>query len=159
MALDLFTPEGFFNPSTTSFIIINRYNTKGHSNNTRAVPLDLIFPCRPGPTLMLGDLNIDYPTADRLRNFKEAEITILVPYFDIAREHGFSLFNMPGVYTRFSMSLVGMQGVIHLAFPCPLLMLYLSQWSDRLPSTGSDHIPILLHFEAHLFRALPPKPN
>ena len=32
------------------------------------------------------------------------------------------------------------------------------EWSDPLPSTGSDHIPILLRFEAPLFRA-PPAPN
>ena len=37
MALDLFTPDGFFNPSTTGFTIINSYITKGRSNNTRHV--------------------------------------------------------------------------------------------------------------------------
>jgi len=42
MALDLFTPDGFFKPSMTSFTIINSYSTKGHSNNTRSVPRRLL---------------------------------------------------------------------------------------------------------------------
>ena len=58
MALDLFTPDGFFNPSTTAFTIINSYSTKGRSNNTRSVPPDIIFPSSPLPTLTLGDLDI-----------------------------------------------------------------------------------------------------
>jgi len=57
------------------------------------------------------------------------------------------------------MSLIGRPGVIDLAFACPLLAPYFSEWSDPLPSTGSDHIPILLRFEAPLFRAPPPSPN
>ena len=67
---------------------------------------------------------------------------------------GYSLLNTPGVYTRFSMSLVGRPGVIDLAFACPLLAPHLSEWSDPLPSTGSEHIPILLCFDAPFF--LPP---
>ena len=57
------------------------------------------------------------------------------------------------------MSHVGRPGVLDLAFACPLLVPYFSEWSDPLPSTGSDHIPIVLCFDALLFRAPPPKPN
>ena len=159
MALDLFTPDGFFNPSTTGFTIINSYSTKGRSNNTRSVPPDVIFPSSPLPTLTLGDLNIHHPTADPLRTFKEDEIATSTPYFDRATDLGFSLLNTPGVFTRFSMSLIGRPGVLDLAFACPLLAPYFTEWSDPLPSTGSDHIPILLRFEAPLFRAPPPTPN
>lgn len=139
MALALFTPPGFFNASLTSFTMINSYRTKAQSNNTRSLPPGLIFPCLPGPTLTPGDLTIHQPTADLLRNFTEVEIAASVHYFDRATEHGFSLLNTLGLYTRFSMSLVGMPGVIDLAFPSPLLMPYISEWSDPLPSTGSDH--------------------
>jgi len=159
MALDLFTPDGFFNPSTTGFTIINSYSTKGRSNNTRSVPRDIIFPSSPLPTLTLGDLNIHHPTADPLRTFKEDEIATSTPYFDRATDLGFSLLNTLGVFTRFSMSLIGRPGVLDLAFPCPLLAPYFTEWSDRLPSTESDHIPILLRFEAPLFRASPPNPK
>jgi len=159
MALDLFTPDGFFNPSTTGFSIINSYSTKGRSNNTRSVPPDLIFPSSPLPTLTLCDLNIHHPTSDPLRVHKEDEIATSSPYFDRATDLGFSLLNTPGVFTRFSMSLVGRPGVLDLAFACPLLSPYLSEWSDPLPSTGSDHIPILLRFEAPFLRPPPPTPN
>jgi len=159
MALDLFTPDGFFNPSTTRFTMVNSYSTKGRSNNTRSVPPDIIFPSSLVPTLTLGDLNIHHPTADPLRSFKENEIATSAPYFDRATDLGFSLLNTPGVYTPFSMSLIGRPGVLDLAFACPLLAPYFTEWSDPLPSTGSDHIPILLRFEAPLFRAPPPTPN
>ena len=159
MALDLFTPDACFNPSTTGFTIINSYSTKGRSNNTRSVPPDIIFPSSPLPTLTLGDLNIHHPTSDPLRTFKEEEIATSPPYFDRATDLGFSHLNTPGVFTRFSMSIIGRPGVLDLAFACPLLAPYCTEWSDPLPSTGSDHIPILLRFEAPLFRPPPPTPK
>ena len=158
MALDLFTPGGFFNPSTTGFTIVNSYSTKGRLNNTRSVPPDIVFPVSPLPTLTLGDLNIHHPTADPLRVFKEDEIATSAPYFDRATELGFTLLNVPGVFTRLSMSLIGRPGVIDLACACPLLAAYFTEWTDPLSSTGSDHIPILLRFEAAHFRAPPPTP-
>jgi len=158
MALDLFTPDSFFNTSTTGFTIINSYSTKGRLNNTRSVPPDTVFPGSPLPTLTLGDLNIHHPTADPLTVFKENEIATSSPYVDRATELGFTLLNVPGVFTRFSMSLIGRPGVIDLAFACPLLAPYFTEWTDPLPSTGSDHIPILLRFEAPLFSAPPPTP-
>ena len=96
MALDLFTPDGFFNPSTTSFTIINSYSTKGCSNNARSVPPDIIFPSSPLFTLTLADLNIHHPTADPLRTFNEDEIATSTSYFDRATDLRFSLLNTPG---------------------------------------------------------------
>jgi len=136
MALDLFTPEVFFNTSMTSFSIINSYSTKGRSNNSRLVPSDLIFPCQPCPSLTLGDLNIDHPTADPLRRFKEDKISTSVPYFDTATERGFFLLNIPEVYTSFSMSQIGRPGVIDLAFACPLLI-------SPILRNGPTHCPPL----------------
>jgi len=107
----------------------------------------------------LGDLNIHHPTSDPLRTFKEDEIATSSPYFDRATDLEFFLLNTPGVFTRFSMSRIGRPGVLDLAFACPLLAPYFSEWSDPLPSTGSDHIPILLRFEAPLSRAPPRTPN
>jgi len=159
MALDLFTPDGFFNPSTTGFTIVNYYSTKGRLNNTCSVPPEIIFPASPLPTLTLGDLNIHHPTADPLRVFKEDELATSTSYFDRATDLGFTLMNVPCVFTRFSMSLIGRPGILDLAFACPLLAPHFSEWSDPHPSTGSDHIPILLRFEAPLFRAPPPAPN
>ena len=159
MAQDLFTPDSFFNPSTTGFTIVNSYSTKGPLNNTRSVPPDIIFPVSPLPTLTFGDLNIHHPTADPLRTYKEDELGTSTPYTDRATNLGFSLLNTPGVFTSFSMSLIGRPGVLDLAFACPLLARYFWEWSDPLPSTGSDHLPIVLRFEAPLFRAPPRTPN
>ena len=105
MALDLFTPDGFVNPSTTGFTIINSDSTKGRLNNTRSVPPDIVFPTSPLSTLTLCDLNIHQPTGDPLRVFKEDEIATSSPYFDRATELEFTLLNFQGVFTRFSMSL------------------------------------------------------
>lgn len=113
----------------------------------------------PGLTPTLGDLDIHHPTADPLRTFKEDELATAVPYFARATELGLSYLNTPRVFTPFSMSLVGRPRVIDLAFACPLLAPYFSEWSNPLPSTGSDHILIFLCFDALLFRAPPPKPN
>ena len=159
MALDLFTPEGFFNTSTTGFTIVNSYNTKARLKNSRSVPPDILFPASPLPTLTLGDFNIHHAMADPLRTFKEDELATSTPYFDRATELGFSLLNTPGVFKRFSMSLIGRPGAHDLACAGPLRSPYFSEWSDPLPSSGSDHIPILLRFEAPLFRAPPVAPN
>jgi len=133
MALDHFTPDGFFNPSTTGFTIINSYSTKGRSNNTRSVPPDIIFPSSPLPTLTLGDLNIHHPMADPLRTFKEDEIATSTPYFDRATELGFSLLNTPGVFTRFSMSLIGRPASWILLSPAPCLHLALQNGLTPFP--------------------------
>jgi len=158
MALDLFTPDGFFNPSTTGFTIVNSYRTKGRLNNTRSISLEIIFPPAPLPTVMLGDINIHHSTANPLRTFKEDELAISMPYFDRATDLGFTLLNVPGVFTRFSMSLIGHPGVLDLAFTWPLLAPDFAEWSDPLPSTGSDHVLFLLRFDAPLFRTPPPHP-
>jgi len=159
MGIELFTHDGFFDPCMVGFTILNSYSTKGRSNNTRSVSADLIFLNFSTPVLTLCNLNIHQPTADPLRTFKEDELATTVPYFNRATELGYSLLNTPGVYTRLSMSLVSRPGVIDQAFACPLLTPYFSEWSDPLPSTGSDYIPILLRFDAPLIRAHPPPPN
>lgn len=123
------------------------------------MPRDLIFPSLPGPTHTLYHLNFHHPTADHLRSFKEAQLATSVPYFDPATQLGFSLLNTRGVYTQFSISLVGRPGALDLAFGCPILPPYFWERSNPLPSTGSDHIPILLPFDALLCRAPPPKPH
>lgn len=107
----------------------------------------------------MGDFNIHPLTAEPLKSFKEDELATSVPYFDRAMDLGYSLLNTPGVYTRFSMSTVGRPEVIDLAFACPLLAPYFSEWSNPLLSTGSDHIPILLPFDTPFFRAPPPTPK
>jgi len=156
MPLEPFTPKGFFDPSMIGFTSVNSYSTKGRPNNPRSVLADLIFHDLSAPILTLGHLNIHNPTADPLTTFKEDELATSVPYFNRATDLGYCFLNTPGVYTGFSISLVGTPGVIDLDFACPLLASYFSEWSDPLPSTGSDHIPILLRFDTCFFQTPPP---
>jgi len=125
----------------TGFRIINSYSTKGPSNNTHSVPSDIIIPSLPGPTLTLGELNIHHLSADSLRSLKEDEMAPSVPYMDRATELGYTLLNTPPVYTWFSMSLVGRLGVLDLAFACPLLGSWFSEWSDGLRRPGPTTFP------------------
>jgi len=129
MALELYTPDSSFDPSMTGFMIVNSYSTKGRSNNTRSVPPDFIFPVCSGPVLTLVDLTIHHPTADPLRSFKEEELATSISYYNRATHLGYTLLNAPGVYTRFSMLMVGRPGpgVIDLAFAYPLLTPYFSE--------------------------------
>ena len=159
MALDFFTPDGFFLSGLSKWTIVNSYSTKGLANNTRTVPPDLVFPSLLFPTLILGDLNLHHPTSDPLRDFKEYELAVSCPYFDKPTDLKFSLFNTPGVYTRFSMSTVGRPGVLDLVYACPRLIPSFSEWSDPPPSPGSDHIPILLSFNASLLHPPALLPN
>lgn len=142
----------------TGLTIINSYSRKVRSNNTRSVSPDLIFPCLPSSTLTQGDFNIDHP-ADPLRAFNEDEIAPSVHYFDKATELRYLLLNMLRLCTRFFSLPVDRPGVLDLAFACPVLALHFAEWSEPLPSLGSDHIPILIRFDAPLIRAPPSMPN
>jgi len=124
MPLDLFTPPGFFNPSMTTFTIINSYSTKGQSNDPRWVPPDLIFQSLPGLRLPLCDSNITRNTGDPLTNIKEHELATSVTYFDKATYLAFCPLNTHGVYTHFSMSLVDRPLALDLAFAHTLLIPY-----------------------------------
>jgi len=97
MALGLFTPEGLFNTSMIKFTIINSYSTKGWSNKTHSVLADHILPSLSRPTLTLGHLNLDHPSADPLRSYKQGDIATCVPYFDKATVLGYTLINTLGV--------------------------------------------------------------
>jgi len=127
MALDLFTPDAFFDHSRIGFMFVNSYSTKGRSNKTRSVPADLIFPVLPDSLLTLRDVNIHHPTTDPIQSFKEDELATSIPCFDRATELGYCLLNTPRVYTQVSMSLIGRSGVIDLAFACRLLAPYFSE--------------------------------
>jgi len=151
IALDLFTLDGFFHLSLTKFSVINSYCTKGAPNNTRTVPLDLIFPLLSHLTLTLGDVNLHHPTSDSLRNFKEDGQATSTPYFDRATELSFSLLNPRGVYMRFAMSHVGRLEVLDLAIGCPLLVPYFAEWSNPLPSTVSNYSLSLIRLDPPRF--------
>ena len=67
------------------------------------------------------------------------------PYFDRASDLGFTLLNTPAVYTRFPFSGNHRPSTIDLAFANPQMFPAFRSWdASSLPSTGSDHTPIII---------------
>ena len=115
---------------------------------------DVDFPC-----LVAGDFNIHNPAADPLRVSSRSEENTSAPYFNRASDLAYSLLNTPGVYTRFPLSGTFRPIAIDLAFANPLIRPAFQSWdATTLPSTGSDHIPILIHLTAPTDARAPPRP-
>ena len=67
------------------------------------------------------------------------------PYFDQASDLGFTLLNTPGMYTRFPFSGSLRPSTIDLAFTNPHMFPAFRSWDAlSLPSTGSNHAPIII---------------
>jgi len=144
MWLDVSTPQGCFGTSFSRFTIGNAYASPltpfPHSVSPESSLLDLDH-----PYLVAGDFNIHNATADpsRLRSSKEEKDS--APYFDRASDLGFTLLNTPAVYTRFPFSGNHRPSTIDLAFANPHMFPAFRSWdASSLPSTGSDHAPIMI---------------
>ena len=125
----------------------------------RTLPPDELFPRLPFPLLVLGDLNVHHPSTDPLRTLDPSELSVSHPYFSLASEHDFSLLNQPGVFTYFPITHTSRASVLDLAFANSHLFPAFSRWDTPLPSTGSDHVPILISFCSPRFRPPDPSPN
>ena len=144
MYLDIYTPEGCFNTSAPKFRINNIYARmdKGHACT---VSPETAFQQVDFPYLGGGDFNIPNPASDPLRVFSYTEELESAPFYDLASEAGIKLQNTPGVYTRFSLSGSHRPRAIDLAFTNPLISSDFEAWDTSfLPSTGTDHVPILI---------------
>ena len=97
------------------------------------------------PYLVAGDFNIHNAASDPFRLLSTKEENESSPHFDLASDLGFTLLNTPGVYTRFSFTDTHRCSVIDLAFANPhMFPAFGSGDPSSLPSTGSDHVPILI---------------
>ena len=72
---------------------------------------------------------------------------------------GFSLVNIPGVYTCFPFVAGDRPAVLDLSFANTELAPFFTSWLTHLPSTGSDHIPIMLALSAPLLHMATASPN
>ena len=72
---------------------------------------------------------------------------------------GYSSLNTPGVYTRFLFVARDRPAVLDLSFANIELTPFFTSWSTHLPSTGLDHIPIMLALSAPLLRPEVASPN
>ena len=144
MALDVDTPKGCFGLKFHSFRIGNSYAgplpPAPHSvSPERALPL-FDF-----PYLVPGDFNIHNAASDPSTLLFSKEEKESAPYFNRASDLGYTLLNTPGIYTRFPFTGTHRPSTIDLAFANPYISPAFRSWdSSTLPSTGSDHAPILI---------------
>jgi len=130
--------------SSSRFTIGNAYARPltpfPHSVSPESSLLDLDH-----PYLVAGDFNIHNAATDPSRLLSSKEEKESAPYFDRASDLGFTLLNTPGVYTRFPFSGNHRPGTIDLAFANPQMFPAFRSWdASSLPSTGSDHTPIMI---------------
>ena len=143
MTLDVFTPQGCFGINSPCFTIGNTYARPlppfPHSVSPKTSLLELNH-----SYLVAGDFNIHNAATDPSRLLSSKEERESVPYFDRASDLGFTLLNTTGVYTRFPFSGAHRPSTIDLAFANPYMTAAFRSWDTSLPSTGSDHAPILI---------------
>src|SRR5713101_3700545 len=148
-----------FGSDLSHFDILNVYNTWSGNRHAPSLSPERTFPPISVPTLVVGDFNIHHPSADPLRTHSPAELRDSFPYFSRAADLGYSLLNVPGVYTRFPFDALSRPAVLDRAFAYSAIASRLDDWSTPLPSTGSDHVPVLLRFSHPLAHAPPPSHN
>ena len=69
------------------------------------------------------------------------------------------LLNQPGVYTYFPFTHSSRPSVLDLAFSNSMLAPAFNRWDTPLPSTGSDHVPVVISLCSPRFHTADPYPN
>lgn len=144
MHLDIHTPAGCFGISASKFRVSNIYTCVG-PNHSRSVKPEVAFQQLDFPYIVAGDFNSHSPTTDPSRVFSYSEELASTPFHSRASDLCFRLLNTPGAYTRYPLSGTHGPGVIDMSFANPHMSPAFSAWdASTLPSTGSDHVPILI---------------
>jgi len=144
IALDVFTPEGCFGTSFSRFTIGNAYARPLPPAPNSVSPESSLLEFE-HPYLVSGDFNIHNAATDPTRLLSSKEERESAPYFERASDPGFTLLNPPGIYTRFPFTGTHSPSTSDLAFANPHLFPAFRLWdASSLPSTGSDHAPILI---------------
>ena len=152
MALDVFTPQGCFGSTFPRFRIGNAY-ARPLPPNPHSVSPETALQNLEYPYLVAGDFNIHNAATDPSRLLSAKEERESAPYFSLATDSGFTLLNTPRIYTRFPFTGTHRPSAIDLAFSNPPMFPAFCSWdASILPSTGSDHAPILISLR-------PPSPS
>ena len=156
--LDVYTPTGCFGTGSTKFRLTNVYSRSLPGSTKSVDPPDSLpdvdFPC-----LAAGDFNIHNQAVDPLRVISRSEEKASTPHFNRATNLAYSLLNTPGVYTRFPLLGSFRPSAIDLAFAYPSICPAFRSWdTTTLPSTGSDHVSILIHLAAPTDERAPARP-
>jgi len=144
MTLDIFTPQGPFGTNSARFTICNAYARPlppfPHSVSPDASHLELLH-----PYLVAGEFNIHNTATDPFRLLSWKEESESAPYFDPASDLGLTLVNTRGVYPWFTPSGAHRPSTIDLLSVNVHMTAAFRSWdASSLPSTGSDHAPILI---------------
>jgi len=161
MALDVHTPSGLFDSNDCVLRVYNGYSTNCTSSYVRTITPEGMFKFQDHDfaCLVVGDFNAHNPLSDPLREYSAHEVAISAPYIDRAADLGFSLLNTPGALTRFPFVAEDRSAVLDLSFANSALAPFFSTWSTQLPSTGSDHVPIIIFVTTPLLRPAPLSPK
>ena len=158
-SIDIFAPDGFFVLQFTRFRITNAYNLPLKTAPFLTIPPDTLFQDNLFPTLVVGDLYLHHRAADPLRTFDSRVYNLSHPYYSHASECGYSLLNQPGLYTCFPFAHNARPSVLDLPFGNGPFFPSISEWDTPLPSTGSNHVPVLITLASPRFRPPAPSPN
>ena len=159
MAIDIHSQQGLFGSKHKIFRLYNSYSVNGTSCSSRTLSPKDLFPSHPFPTITMGDFNLHHPLPDPLRELSSQDISVSAPYFDRAADLGFSLLNIPGIFTQFPFDSSTRPHVLDISFANPAAAPFFQSWETSLPSTGSDHVPITILLSVPLLRPPPPTPN
>ena len=152
-------PLGVLIFSFQGFHITNAYSTHLRFPPYRTLTLQDLCPVPPFRLLVLGDLNIHHHSSDLLRILDPSELSVSHLYFSLSSEREFSILDQPGVYTYFPFTHSSRPSVLDLAFTNSLLSPAFNKWDTLLPSTGSDHVPVVICFSSLKFRPQDRFPN
>ena len=145
MFLDIFTPEGYFHLSSPKFRVGKVYSPVHTQPSTHTVSPAMCLTNQDSHDLVAGDFNIHNIASDPLCVTSSTEECTSAPYFDQATDLGYPMLNTPGVFTRYPLSGEQRPSVIDLAFANPHIFPAVKCWdATPLPSTGSDHVPIVI---------------
>ena len=152
VALDVYTPEGCFGLNFPRFRIGNSY-ARPLPPPRHSVSPERALAAFDFPYLVAGDFNIHNAVSDPSRLLSAKKEKESTPYFNRATDLGHTLLNTTGIYTRFPFKGTHRPSAMDLAFDNPEIISTFRSWdSSTLPSTGSDHAPILISLR-------PPSPH
>jgi len=144
MTLDVSMPQGCFGTHSPRFTIGNAKARPVPPFSHSVLP-ESSFLNLDHPYLDAGDFNIHNAATDPLRLLSSKEETESAPHFGRSSDLGFTRLNGPRVYTRFPFSGTHRPSTIDLAFANPHIFPAFHSWyASSLPSTGSDHAPIVI---------------
>jgi len=159
ISVEAFSPEGQLRCPHRSLSITSVYLLTTNSPPYRSISTNNVFSYLPYPHLIIGDFNLLHPMADPLRTLSDREYTLSARYLDAAFNTLYHLLNTPGVYTCFPFDTISRPLVLGLAFANSSLSPFVSSWDTPFPTTGWDHVLVIIILQLLAIMLPPPTPH